>query len=134
LRYKVVVIVEDELGVYTTVETVPSSYVGPVAQCKKGRQSQAEITQNELDQMKVQEALQKQEQSHADSILNGMELSGKPGQLSPAAQAQYSSDMDNINRTYIGMRQQAFAAMACAWVRNCTGRVPTGCAECRQPR
>jgi hypothetical protein len=102
----------DALGEFTLVERVPSSYDGPVvAQCKKGRESEQQVTANQLDQMKVQQALQQQEQSRADAILNGMVISGKPGQLSPAAQAQYASDIDNINRTYNGMRQQAFSAM-----------------------
>jgi len=59
--------------------------------------------------MADQAAQQKLEQAAADRTIGTFETQGQPGQLSPAAAAQLASDTDNINRTYNGMRQTAFA-------------------------
>lgn len=109
--FKTVYNINDD-GSFTLVErSHPYEYDGPVALCKKGRESQQKITDAQIKMMQEQQAKQAIEQAAADRTISQFETQGKPGQLSPAAAAQLGSDMDNINRTYNGMRQTAFANM-----------------------
>jgi hypothetical protein len=93
------------------VETRWCVYEGPLWECKKGREQAKTLTNDEIAQEKALAAKQAAEQAAADKTIGTFETQGQPGQLSPAAAAQLAADNDNINRTYNGMRQTAFATM-----------------------
>src|SRR5690348_15024084 len=77
---------------------------------------------------KEQAAKQAAEQAAADKTIGTFETQGQPGQLSPAAAAQLAADNDNINRTYNGMRQTAFASMGARGF----GSAPSGFGQAAQ--
>src|SRR5215469_1088712 len=98
----------ENIGEYIEVSRVSFEYSGPIAQCKKGRESMAANTA-----FQQQQAKNLANQGNVDwNLLNQVEqelIPQKAGNLSPFASAQYASDLDNINSTYNGLRQNAFA-------------------------
>jgi len=100
----------DNIGEYIEVSRVSYEYSGPVALAKKGRESQQANTA--FQQKQAQNLANQGNQQYG--ILNNLEneeiASTAPGSLSPAAQAMFASDLSNINSTYNGLRQNAFAS------------------------
>jgi len=100
----------DDLTEFEKVVDISREYDGPVAFAKKGREEQQANTK-----FQQQQAQNLANQGNAQyGILNNLEnqeiASTAPGSLSPAAQAMFSSDLQNINNTYNGLRQNAFAS------------------------
>ena len=89
------------------LEHVWYEHFGPVDLCKKGREEAKAITQQQLEQAKIEAANRARELGAADVGISSLEATSAPGALSPYAAAQLASNMDNIARTYGAMRQTA---------------------------
>lgn len=104
---RVVLQLEDD-GTFREIARDSYEHSGPVALCKKGRDANANNTKFQ----------QSQAQGYANNANTGYnnannfyesELALNPGGMSSPAAAMYASDLANINSTYNGLRQNAFA-------------------------
>ena len=97
------------------------NYSGPVDELKKGRGGEKASAESGLDQQKKDTA----EINTASGAITPFDLSlipSTPGQLSPYAQAQYGSDLENIANTYGNLRQQGFKLLGASGF----GNAPSG--------
>src|SRR5690242_10559155 len=84
-----------------------TSYSGPWALAKKGREIMKQNALTGQATSKEEQAAADAARSHAAGLYGEMEASTVPGALSPSAAAQLASDRDQIANTYNGMRQTA---------------------------
>src|SRR5215472_7227485 len=99
----------ENIGEYIEVSRVSFEYDGPIALAKKGRESMAANTAFQQQQAKQLASQGNQQYGILNNLENEEIASTTPGSLSPAAQAMFASDLSNINATYNGLRQNAFA-------------------------
>lgn len=103
---------------YVTVARDVVPYTGPVALCKKGREQQQQITQQQMGLAQQQADLARQDQATrqkqldlAMPIISGLQNIGSNG-LSTAASARYAADLGNIQRTYDNARRLNMSSLA----------------------
>lgn len=93
-------------------------YSGPVISCKKGREQQQQITQDQINLGQQQVDLAKQDQATrqkqldlAMPIISRLQNVGANG-LSDAASARFASDLGNIQQTYDNARRLNLRSLA----------------------
>lgn len=96
-------------GSFREIERQSYEYSGDVALAKKGRQAQSQNTGFEQGQAQNYANNASGYNSTVQNLLNEEIGSTTPGSMSPAASAMYSSDLNSINNTYNGMRQNLYA-------------------------
>ena len=115
-------------GTWTLLRDEGYDYIGPTALAKKGRKKatraaeRAEAREKEQDRIRAEaEAVQKENRARSDAIASQYEATG-PGEISPSAQAEYGSQLENIINTYRGLREAGMRATA----QRGFGRAPSG--------
>ena len=103
--------IEDEIGVYTTLDDRYFEYDGPVEEAKKGREQLNQNMKTAATQAGTNNANSNAAYNTAQSLLKEDIGSTTPGSLTPAAQATLAADNDNIYRVYNGMKQQAYRTL-----------------------
>lgn len=114
---KVIWVWDDFVDAYDVVHRVVFTYDGPVAELKKGREAQQQITQQDIANAASNKTKQDTQYGAENKTLDDLTTTG-PNGLSTAADARYASDLENINKTYGGLRtagerglaQRGFAA------------------------
>ena len=107
---KIVLEIGDELGSYREVERHSYAYDGPVHEMKAGKGAQKQNTNFQQGQAQNSANNANSAFTSANNFFNN-EMSTTPGQMSSSAAATYANDLDAINGTYNGLRQNLFASM-----------------------
>lgn len=81
------------------LESQSYDYSGPIALCKKGRESQAKVTDKSLGLADTYQGVQTGARETADPFARSL-ISTAPGQLSPLAASQYEQAKRNIASNY----------------------------------
>jgi hypothetical protein len=105
---KVTLEICDTLGEYREVSRESYEFDGPIpVACKKGRGQEEANMKFQADQANKNAGRADTSYNLANKFYQD-ELALNPGQMSNPAAAIYSSDLNNINNTYSGLRQNAF--------------------------
>lgn len=86
-------------------------YDGLVASAKKGRESEQQVTRDDLARAKTNDAYTAEQRGGLNKDIALDETNGQPGQLAPAASAQLANDQNNIAGTYKGLRETAYGSL-----------------------
>lgn len=88
-----------------------SPYDGEWLELKKGREQQAQLTQQQMDLAKGDQATRAANYAAEDPTLKQFESVG-PGGMGTAASARYAADLGNINEAYGNARRQGLRSLA----------------------
>lgn len=85
-------------------------YDGPWAEVKKGREAQAQATQQQMDIGKQNQATRNEQLAKTEPDIEALDV--KPGELSSAARSQLGADLGQIGTTYNNAGQVGLKAIA----------------------
>lgn len=110
---------DDNLGRFVPREWFWSD--GPIAELKKGRETQQAVANQQLSNASSDAATRKAALGGVNNFTSQIQ-STAPGQLSPYARAQLASDMGNISTTYGNLKSAGLKGIA----QRGLGAAPTG--------